>query len=188
MPFSFVEKDFATKKISYPRICLEFRFYHFYFPKFCMSLIHSLCVSLFIFQMSCIYCLLLKISAHNYSRLILSKCGCFFNSAPLLLWSKRFSLIEGVLYCILTNFNFTHLWSVQVLSIPKSLITACQIIIILLQLSHKPSSVANKQQQERQVLAISLPASILEEKVSLGSEHVWKNTVLIFFCSHTKYF
>ena len=41
LPFSFVEKDFATKKISYPRICLEFRFYHFYFPKFCMSFIHS---------------------------------------------------------------------------------------------------------------------------------------------------
>ena len=77
LPFSFVEKDFATKKISYPRICLEFRSYHFYFPKFCMSFIHSLCVSLFIFQMSCIYCLFLKISAHNYSRLILSKCGCF---------------------------------------------------------------------------------------------------------------
>ena len=155
-----------------------------------MYVIYSfLCVSLFIFQMSCIYCLFLKISAHNYSRLILSKCGCFFNSAPLLLWSKRFSLIEGVgLIIVLINFNSKHLWWVQVLSIPKSLITACQIIVILLQLSHKPSSVSNQQQQERQVLAISLPASILEEKVSLGSEHVLKNTVLIFFCSHTKYF
>ena len=97
LPFSFVEKDFATKKISYPRICLEFRFYHFYFPKFCMSFIHSY-VYLYLFS-KCLayYCLYLKISAHNYSRLILSKCGCFFNSAPLLLLSRRFSLIEGVL-------------------------------------------------------------------------------------------
>ena len=154
-----------------------------------MYVIYSfLCVSLFIFQMSCIYCLFLKISAHNYSRLILSKCGCFFNSAPLLSFIIKQKIFPYRRCFILTNFNFTHLWWVQVLSIPKSLITACQIIVILLQLSHKPSSVTNKQQQERQVLAISLPASILEEKVSLGSEHVWKNTVLIFFCSHTKYF
>ena len=82
LPFSFVEKDFATKKISYPRICLEFRFYHFYFPKFCMSFIHSY-VYLYLFS-KCLayYCLYLKISAHNYSRLILSKCGCFLTLHP----------------------------------------------------------------------------------------------------------
>ena len=78
------------------------------------------------------------------------------------------------LYVILTNFNFTHLWLVQILSIPKSLITAVQIIVILFQLSHKPTSVAHQQQQERQVLALPVPAAILEEKVSLASEHVVK--------------